>query len=392
MLCLTRVSDAPRFRGVSGMDSHGSDLDMNAEAEATVSLSYWQLVRKRFRRNRYGMAGLIGCIFVMTIALFAGFIAPYSATTKDRVAIYSPPQVIRIIAPEGGLTTPFVQGFDEVMDPTTFAITFVPSPDKQVPLQLFIKGDPWSFLGVTFDRHLFGGADGNPVHLLGTDGLGRDVLSRMIHGSRTTLLMALLVMGAACVIGTLVGVSSGYFGGAIDIFAQRVIEFVKSFPDLPLYLALVAILPRRAEPVTIFIMFAAILVLLQWANLARELRGKVIAIRSVEFVRAAVAVGATDKRIILRHIAPNMSSHVIVWATYTLPEIILLESFLSFLGVGVQAPMVSWGIMLNQVRDFQSLAAAPWLLAPVGMIIISVLAFNALGDGMRDSMDPYSND
>ena len=205
-------------------------------------------------------------------------------------------------------------------------------------------------------------------------------------------MMGFMVMSAALVIGTVVGVSSGYFGGVFDLVAQRVIEFVKSFPDLPLYLALVAILPRRADPMTIFILFASILVLLQWANLARELRGKVISIRSVEYVRAAVAVGASDKRIMLRHIIPNVSSHMIVWATYTLPEVILLESFLSFLGVGVQAPMVSWGVMLNQVRDFQSLASAPWLMAPVGIIILSVLAFNALGDGLRDAMDPYSND
>jgi len=154
----------------------------------------------------------------------------------------------------------------------------------------------------------------------------------------------------------------------------------------------VAVLPRNADPIVTFLMFAGIVILLQWANLARELRGKVMAIRSVEFVRSAVAVGATDGRIIWRHIIPNMSSHIIVWATYVLPEVILLESFLSFLGVGIQQPMVSWGVMLNAVRDFQSLASAPWLLAPVAMIILSVLAFNALGDGMRDAMDPYAND
>lgn len=373
-------------------DPATTEQSLNAEAESRLSLSYWQLVRKRFRRNRYGMMGLVGCLFIFIVAIFAGFIAPYAPATKDRNAIYSPPQMIRIIAPEGGLARPYVLGFEEVMDPVTFAITFEPSPEKRIPLHFFAKGDKWTFLGLTFDRHLFVGADGQPVHLLGTDGVGRDVLSRMIHGSRITLLMGLMVMGAACIIGTLIGVSSGYFGGRIDLVTQRIIEFVKSFPDLPLYLALVAILPRRADPVLIFVLFATILVLLQWANLARELRGKVIAIRSVEFVRAAVAVGASDSRIILRHIIPNMSSHVIVWATYTLPEVILLESFLSFLGVGVQAPMVSWGVMLNQVRDFQSFASAPWLLAPVGMIVISVLAFNALGDGLRDSMDPYSND
>lgn len=370
-----------------------SDLNMNAEAGAnTAHLSYWQLVRRRFLRNRYGVAGLIGCLVVILSAVFSGFIAPYAAETKDRSAIYSPPQAIHIFAPEGGLTRPYVLGFREDMDPNTFEITFVPDPEMRQDLALFVKGDEWSLLGLTFETRLFGTVDGGFIHLLGTDSLGRDVFSRMIEGTRITLLMGFIVMGAACLIGTAVGVSSGYFGGRFDMVVQRVVEFVKSFPDLPLYLALVAILPRRAEPMTIFMLFAAILVLLRWADLSRELRGKVIAIRSMEYVRAAVAVGASDKRIISRHIIPNTSSHMIVWATYQLPEVILLESFLSFLGVGVQAPMVSWGTMLNQVRDFQSFAAAPWLMAPVGMIVLSVLAFNAFGDGLRDAMDPYSND
>lgn len=368
------------------------NIAMNAEAAAGPSLSYWQLVCKRFRRNRYGMAGLLASLFILFTAIFAPFIAPYAPETKDRAAIYSPPQVVRIFTEDGSLTRPFVLGFEEVMDPNTFEITFAPSYEQAVPLMFFTEGAAYDFLGMTFNTHLFGGADGGFVHFLGTDGLGRDVFSRMVFGSRVTLMMGFLVMGLACIIGTLVGVASGYFGGRTDMVIQRIIEFVKSFPDLPLYLALVAVLPRNADPITTFIMFAAIIVLLQWANLARELRGKVIAIRSVEFVRSAVAVGASDRRIILRHIIPNMSSHIIVWATYVLPEVILLESFLSFLGVGIQQPLVSWGVMLNAVRDFQSLAAAPWLLSPVGMIILSVLAFNALGDGMRDAMDPYAND
>lgn len=368
------------------------DFAMNAEAATGPSLSYWQLVRKRFRRNRYGMLGMIVCIFIVLSAVFAPFVAPYTPATKDRKAQYSPPQMIKMIDEDGSLSRPFVLGFVEEMDPNTFEITFKPSFEKKIPLVLFAKGPEYSFLGMTFETHLFGGADEAPVHLLGTDGLGRDVFSRMLYGSRVTLMMGFLVMAMACVIGTIIGVTSGYLGGRTDTVIQRMIEFVKSFPDLPLYLALVAVLPRRSDPILTFIMFAGIVVLLQWANLARELRGKVIAIRSVEFVRAAVAVGADDRRIILKHIIPNMSSHIIVWATYVLPEVILLESFLSFLGVGIQQPMVSWGLMLNAVRDFQSLASAPWLLSPVAMIILSVLAFNAMGDGMRDAMDPYAND
>jgi len=368
------------------------EFDMNAEDTSGPSLSYWQLVRKRFGRHKYGVAGLIFVSLILLTAILAGLIAPYSPSEKDRSSIYTPPQTIRIISEEGGLTRPFVLGFEEVMDPNTFEITFEPTFEKKQTIRFFVSGSEYNFFGLTLDKHLFGTDEGGFVHLLGTDGLGRDVFSRMVFGARITLAMGLIVMGAACIIGTIIGVTSGYLGGATDTVIQRLIEFVKSFPDLPLYLALVAIVPRDADPMAVFIMFAGILVLLQWANLARELRGKVIAIRSVEFVRAAVAVGATDRRIVLRHIVPNMSSHIIVWATYVLPEVILLESFLSFLGVGIQQPLVSWGVMLNSVRDFQSLAAAPWLLSPVAMIILSVLAFNALGDGLRDAMDPYAND
>ena len=362
-----------------------------AEARSAHSLSYGQLVRTRFRRNLYGMSGLCLCVLIILTAIFADFLAPYPPTKTNSAALYSPPQMVRVVDVDGRLTVPHVLGMIEEMDPKTFEITFVPDPEKRVDLKWFVKGEAWNFLGVTFSIRLFGSTDGTPVHLLGTDNLGRDVLSRMIHGTRVTLLMGFTVMLAAGFIGTVIGVSSGYFGGLYDLAAQRVVEFVKAFPDLPLYLALVALLPRRADPTVIFLMFAAILVLLRWADVSRELRGKTIAMRGLDYVRAAEAVGAGPGRILFRHLLPNVSSHIIVWATYALPEIILLESFLSFLGVGVQQPMVSWGSMLNQILDFQSFSSAPWMMAPVGMIIVSVLAFNAFGDGLRDAMDPYSN-
>lgn len=367
-----------------------SESGMNAEARAAHSLTYWQLVRRRFRGNAYGMAGLIGCILIVLTALFAGFIAPYGPQEKNQALLYTPPQVIRMFDSETGIQRPFVYGFEEEMDPNTFEITFVPSAEKKSVVRFFVQGSEWSFLGIEFTTHLFGTDDDSSVHILGTDNLGRDVFSRMIWGTRISLLMGLVVMGAALAIGTVIGVTAGFFGGAYDLVMQRVVEFFKAFPDLPFYLALTALLPRRADAVLVFIMFAGILVLLRWADLSREVRGKVIAMRRLEYVKAAEAVGASNGRILFRHVVPNVSSHLIVWATYQLPEIILLESFLSFLGVGVQQPMVSWGVMLNQILDFQSFSSAPWMMAPVGMIILSVLAFNAFGDGLRDAIDPYS--
>lgn len=362
-----------------------------AEAKATHSLSYNQLVSRRFRRNTYGMMGLVVCILIIVTAIFPGFLAPYSVKKTNNTAIYSPPQLIRLISSEGRLSRLHVLGVAEEMDMNTFEITFIPDPSKRADLAFFVQGEEWSLLGLKSKLHLFGTTDGQPVHLLGTDGLGRDIFSRMLYGTRISLLMGFLVMLASGIIGTIMGVSSGYFGGLYDLFVQRLVEFIKSFPDLPLYLALVALLPRRADAGMVFLMFAGILVLLGWADVSRELRGKVMSMRSLEYVRAAEAVGAGSGRILFRHLLPNVSSHIIVWATYALPSIILLESFLSFLGVGVKAPMVSWGSMLNQVLDFQSFSAAPWMMAPVIMIILSVLAFNAFGDGLRDAMDPYSN-
>ncbi len=364
---------------------------MHAEAKAAHSFTYWQLVRRRFVRNTYGMTGLVLCILIVLTAVFAGFVAPYGPQTTDRTLLYTPPQWIKLIDADEGFQRPFVYGYSEEMDPNTFEITFKPDPETKSVIRFFVKGDEWSLLGMTFRTHLFGTDEGARVHILGTDNLGRDVFSRMIWGTQVSLLIGMVVMGAALVIGTSVGLTAGYLGGLYDLVVQRIVEFFKAFPDLPLYLALTALLPRRADPVMVFIMFSAILVLLRWPDLAREVRGKVISMRRMEYVRAAEAVGASNGRIMFRHVVPNISSHMIVWATFQLPEVILLESFLSFLGVGVQPPMISWGAMLNQILDFQSFSAAPWMMAPVGMIIITVMAFNAFGDGLRDAMDPYSH-
>ena len=244
------------------------------------------------------------------------------------------------------------------------------------------------FSGLEFKTRLFGvsEADGQYLYLFGTDNLGRDVYSRMLIGTRVTLLMAFLVVAIAALIGVIVGVCSGYFAGTFDLVTQRFVEFMGAFPDLPLYLALLALLPRRADALLVFIMFAGILVLLRWAQFSREIRGMVISIRGLDYVRAAEAVGASRPRILFRHIVPNTTSQIVVWVTYQLPDVILLESFLSFLGVGVQPPMVSWGSMLNQILDFQSFNAA--LDDGSVSIILTVLAFNAMGDGLRDAVDP----
>ena len=371
-----------------------ADTGGPAEEDRRSSLTYWQLVRRRLYSNRYAMAGLALVVIIMLIGFFNPFLTPYSPSVNHTDRQYYPPQGIHWIYSDGEFhLRPFVYGLAETMDPNTFEFTHEYDKDLKYPIRFFTHGDEWKFLGLNGTMRLFGvdPEAGHYMHLLGTDNLGRDVFSRMLAGTTITLLMAFVVVMMCAVIGLAVGLCAGYFAGTFDLVSQRITEFIQSFPDLPLYLALLALLPTRADKTFVFIMFAGILILLKWAPFSREIRGMVFAIRGMDYVRSAVAVGASRKRILARHILPNTITQVIVWVTYSFPEIILLESFLSFLGVGIQQPQISWGLMLNQILDFQSFGAAPWMMSPVIMIIISVLAFNAFGDGLRDAVDPYSD-
>lgn len=372
------------------MEKFNENSTLNAETNNYIKVnSHWHLSYLRLKKNRYGMFGLYGVTFILFLAVFAEFLSPHSYKKVVQDELYHPPQVIHFIDNDGSFHfRPFVYKIIEEMDMETYEFSFFDS-EEMIPIKFFIRGDEYSIFGINLNIRLFGNNDGN-IHLLGTDNMGRDILSRMLTGTQITLLFALIAVSLSLLIGLMVGISSGYFGGTYDLVAQRVTEFALSFPAYPLYFALVALLPRRADETVVFILFASIIVLLNWASIAREIRGKTFLVRNLEFVRAARALGASRSRIMIQHIFPNTLSHVIVWTSFTIPSIILVETFLSFLGVGVQHPMVSWGVMLNQVLDIQSFAYAPWMMAPVGMIIFTVLAFNAFGDGIRDAVDPYA--
>jgi len=239
------------------------------------------------------------------------------------------------------------------------------------------------------DRHLFGVDDGSALHLLGTDKLGRDVLSRGVFGSRLSLMISLVSITLITIIGTMLGITSGYIGGRFDMWFQRFVEIILAFPQLPLYLTLTTLIPPTA-PSSIFLSFVILVIVgLGWAQLSREVRSKTMAMARIEYVRAAVAVGASDRRIITRHILPNVLSHVIVAVTLGIPTIILLESFLGYLGFAVKPPLISWGLMLQDAATFGSIGTHPWILSPVGFLLVAVFAFNSLGDGLRDAVDPY---
>lgn len=353
--------------------------------------SYIALVWRRLKRSWTGMAGLWLVVLLLLMAVFAEFIAPMDPKVTD--VGFAPPQVPVFHDRDGGFTArPRVYALADSadLDPVTFQPVVGPDYDHPRLLGFFVHGAPYKLFGLLpADRHLFGSLDGQPVHFLGTDKFGRDVLSRAIHGSRVSLMIALTVVFIITVIGTTVGMVSGYFGGRFDVWMQRFVELVLAFPQLPLYLALTTLIPVTA-PTNVFLAFVIIVMsALGWAQMSREVRGKTLALARIEYVRAAMAVGATDRRIIMQHIFPNVMSHVIVAVTLAIPTVVLLESFLGFLGFAVKPPLISWGLMLQDTATYSVIGTYPWILSPVGFVLVTVFAFNALGDGLRDAVDPY---
>ncbi|MDO1583331.1 ABC transporter permease [Rhizobium oryzicola] len=353
--------------------------------------SYAALVWRRFRRSLTGMMGLILVALLVLMAVFADFFAPMNPVETHES--FSPPQAISFRDKDGNVTfRPRVYATAETgeLDPVTFQPVVGPDFDHPRLLGFFVKGAEYRLFGlIPTDRHFFGSIDGEPVHLLGTDKFGRDVLSRAIHGSRISLAIALSVVAIVTIVGTTVGLVSGYFGGAADAWIQRFVEIVLAFPQLPLYLALTSLIPVTA-PTHVFLTFVVVVMsALGWAQMSREVRGKTLALARIEYVRAAIAVGATDRRIIFQHILPNVMSHVIVAVTLHIPTVILLESFLGFLGFAVKPPLISWGLMLQDTATYSVIGSYPWILSPVAFVLVAVFAFNALGDGLRDAVDPY---
>ncbi|MGY5810645.1 ABC transporter permease [Rhizobium sp. LEGMi198b] len=366
-------------------------LDDNKIKSKSGNESYIALVWRRLKRSWTGMGGLILVILLLLMSLFAEFVAPDDPKATDTG--FAPPQVISFHDKDGNFVfQPRVYALAETdeLDPVTFQPVVGPDYNNPRLLGFFVKGAPYNLFGlIPGNRHLFGSVDGQPVHFLGTDKFGRDVLSRAIYGSRISLMIALTVVFIVTIVGTTVGMVSGYFGGTLDTWVQRFVELVLAFPQLPLYLALTSLIPVTA-PTNVFLAFVIIVMsALGWAQMSREVRGKTLALARIDYVRAAMAVGATDWRIILQHIFPNVMSHVIVTVTLAIPSVVLLESFLGFLGFAVKPPLISWGLMLQDTSTYSVIGSYPWILSPVAFVLVTVFAFNALGDGLRDAIDPY---
>jgi peptide/nickel transport system permease protein len=359
-----------------------------AEDEKRYALSQWRLMWRKFVRNRAALAGGIIIVLLYIVALFAPFLAPYTLTTRFRDRIYQPPQAIHFF--DGGRVAPFVYGVKTGLDMETLQRISEVDRSVKYPVRFFVAGEPHRLLGLfETDRHLFG-AEGGAVNILGTDRQGRDMFTRILIGSRISLTIGLVGVVLSLSLGTILGIVSGFFGGWVDEGIQRLIELVRSFPSIPLWMALSAAIPAAWPPMRVYFAVTIILSLIGWTWLARQLRGLTLALRGADYVLAARLMGANNGRIIFKHLVPASLGHIIVIATLAMPSMILAETALSFLGLGLQPPITSWGVLLKEVQDLQSIAIYPWVFSPVIFIVVTVLAFNFLGDGLRDAADPYT--
>lgn len=361
------------------------------------TLSQWALIRRRFARHRFAVASLYLLTVLYVLAAFAEFLAPYTRGWRDLSHAYCPPQLPRLSLAHG-LYVPAMQRYS---DPLTFKITYREDYTRVVELGFLVPGETYRFWGLfSWDRHFFGvkpdatrRPDGTmpTFYFLGADKYGQDIFSRIVYGSRISLSVGLVSIAVTFLLGVTIGGISGYAGGQVDNVIQRVIEIVSAFPQIPLWLACGAVLPADWPPLSAYFAVTLVLSLLAWTSLARVVRGKILALREEDYAVAARLLGASHVRILFRHLLPGFTSHIIVVLTMSVPAMILGETSLSFLGLGLRPPIVSWGVMLQDCQNLQTVGHYPWLLAPVLFIILTILSFNFSGDAMRDAADPYSD-
>lgn len=362
---------------------------LTPEQERYYMATQWQLMWWKLKRHRLAMiSGAVLALMYFSV-IISEFLAPYALTTRNTDFIYAPPQTINFFH-DGEFQGPFVYGLKYQLNMTNLKREYQEDKQSIQKIRFFCKSDPYKFWGhVAASTHLFCPSATGTLFLLGTDRLGRDVLSRIIYGTRISLTVGLLGIIFSFIIGITIGGLAGYFGGWVDNLSQRAIEIIRSFPELPLWMALSASLPVTWSPILIYFGITIILGMLDWTGLARAVRSKLLSLREEDFALAAQLMGAKPQRIIARHLLPSFTSHLIASATLSIPSMILGETALSFLGLGLRPPITSWGVLLTEAQNMNAVELYPWIMTPVIPVIIVVLAFNFFGDGLRDAADPY---
>ncbi len=362
-----------------------SNLSDKLLAASQARLFWWRL-----KRHRMAVISLVVLALAYLGAAFAEFVAPYGLSTRDTSHIFMPPQAIHLFH-DGAFVGPFVYPMKGTLDLDTLERHYAEVRTEPQPIRFFCRSEPYRFWGVIeSDLHLVCPQPGGTLFLLGTDRLGRDMLSRLIFGARISLTIGLVGVGLSLVLALVFGGLAGYLGGRTDYWVQRVTEVLRSLPQLPLWLALAAVLPATLDPLFVYFGITLILALLDWPSLARAVRSKLFSLREEDFTAAAEMMGARPSRIITRHLLPNFASHIIASVTLSIPAMILAETALSFLGLGLRPPITSWGVLLTEAQNIEAVALYPWLLLPMVPVVVSVLAFSFLGDGLRDAADPFA--
>lgn len=387
---MTDPLKAPSNTGSALAIADDPTIDPVEEKDLAVA-SQWRLVWRGFRRHKVAQVCGVITLLIYLVAAFAPFLAPYPSSAYNSDYTYSPPQQVHLF--HDGELRPHVLGLELSQDPETLALEFTTNEDAVIPLGLFVRGAEYKLFGVIpMDRHLMGpiDQDAGPMYLLGADATGRDMLSMIIHGTTISMSIGLVGVLMSLFLGVVIGGISGYVGGRVDNVIQRLTELIMSIPTIPLWMALFAAVPPTWSPLQRYFALTVVISLVGWVGMAREVRGKFFAVRGEEYVLAALADGAGQARIMFKHMLPSFTSHIIANLSLSIPSIILAETGLSFLGLGLQAPTVSWGVLLEQAQSIRAISTAPWILLPGIPVVITVLSMNFLGDGIRDAADPYS--
>lgn len=369
----------------------GTRVRRQKVAEHLMEASQYGLMLAKFKKHRLAQISFFLLVVIYLMAIFADFVAPYNQVTRFGEMIYAGPMQIRIRDVDGSFHMPFIYGRTSQLNEATYTYSFVDDPSQRLPLRYFVKGEAYKMWGlIPGNIHLMGIESDQPMFLMGSDNLGRDLFSRIVFASRVSLFIGFGGVMVSFFLGILLGGLSGFFGGTVDLVIQRVIEFFMSIPQIPLWMGLSAAIPQEWTGIQTFFAITIILSLVGWTGLARVVRGKIISLREEDYVTAAKISSAGNLAIIFRHLLPGFTSYLIVHITISIPGMILGETTLSFLGLGINPPDVSWGSLLQQAQDVTVIAFYPWLLYPCAAIIIAVILFNFLGDGLRDAADPYS--